>query len=449
MPLWAAMDIHGSMLQEPKQRSSKRCLSWRRVQYMSTSNELFCDHFRNLDRFVKPFCGSVWIGEGDFPLLPDRSPGFWNQEVLRLRSWHLQQLKAAAAARALLSSSAAATMEHIQRSIHDVLDIHRKQVPHLYRLSDAELMRVIRYGHNPAEPAIRACLPGVFALDVGPSVMSEGHAIRGLVGDTGEYLSLPEELADWLPKLISQMSHLLRWSMFGLMLSNFNASDPRVLDEKYPLQVRAAALDLAFTTEVEGLLVEITSASLLQARRLSLCTLIDQIQEKRLQANLYLSMAADSEDRGVDFESFVAGSSSEEESVEEEETETEEEEDENEDEEEEEEEEEEEPTSDESVESEESDEQPAGGRMAARKACAMSAAETGGRKKEPGARKLLPEHVQAQVPWQLLRISMASALQQLLRWREAAEEFSRDFLSLCRVPESGSVPGFHRAPQSF
>eukprot|EP00439_Symbiodinium_sp_Y106_P035133 s2121_g4.t1 len=85
-------------------------------------------------------------------------------------------------------------MERIQRSIHDVLDLRRAKVPNLYRLSDAALMKVLRFGHNPAEPAIRDCLPGVLTLDVSASTFSDGKSVRAIVGDSGEYLSLLEEV---------------------------------------------------------------------------------------------------------------------------------------------------------------------------------------------------------------------------------------------------------------
>ncbi|CAE7206729.1 unnamed protein product [Symbiodinium microadriaticum] len=179
-------------------------------------------------------------------------------------------------------------------------------------------------GHNPAEPAIRDCLPGVLTLDVSASTFSlapqepsfplpcvlwqrDGKSVRAIVGDSG---GIPDRgvnvwflrftaVQDWLPKLLDMMSpglqpkgirrkgygvaalaapsrsRLLRWTLSGLMLSNFGPSDARLLDEKYALQVRSAALDLAYTSEVRG--------TLLQQTRLAICQMIDQLQEKRIQ----------------------------------------------------------------------------------------------------------------------------------------------------------------------
>ncbi|CAE7610876.1 unnamed protein product [Symbiodinium sp. KB8] len=178
-------------------------------------------------------------------------------------------------------------------------------------------------GHNPAEPAIRDCLPGVLTLDVSASTFSDGKSVRAIVGDSGEYLSLPEEvlvqegsqIEDWLPKLLDMMSRLLRWTLSGLMLSNFGPSDARLLDEKYALQVRSAALDLAYTSEIESVLSESGSGTLLQQTRLAICQMIDQLQEKRIQG-------VEAEGRGADFEGFIEEESSEEEEEESEQTES-------------------------------------------------------------------------------------------------------------------------------
>ncbi|CAE8655019.1 unnamed protein product, partial [Polarella glacialis] len=90
----------------------------------------------------------------------------------------------------------------------------------------------------------------------------------------------------------------LRLSLVSLSTSDFTVRDVRLLDERYPLQVRSAALDVSLTAMTERALSEPSQCkTFFLGQRKELADCIQMLHGKRM-------LAADRAQKGDDFESL-------------------------------------------------------------------------------------------------------------------------------------------------